>query len=213
MADYIPSTEGALFAFVNNFSTVASVNEAALGLTPAQVTALTTLQNNWFAALTAKQNADTAYKGAVGTEATVQAQLVADIRALVAAIQINPGTTDALRLKLGINVPKTTHPILTVNVAGPLMHQLDFVDSATPLSKAKPAGVLSCEIRELIVPVGTPAPVDANTMPFLANDSRTPHTVHHNGTDVGKTAYYAARWTSTTQETGPWGITVSMMIA
>ena len=222
MADFIPDTQGALFAFANNFSTVASANEAALGLTPAQMTALTTLQTNWSSSLTAKQNADTAYKGAVAAETMAQTPLVADIRALVAAIQIAPGITDDLRAQLGINVPKThhsavptptTYPVLGVVVSGPMMHELAFVDSASATSKAKPAGVQSCELREIILAIGIAPPANYEDWPFLATDSRTPHVVHHKNEDKGKIAHYVARWISTTQETGPWGTPVELTIA
>lgn len=148
--DYIPRDEAGMVAFVTNFATVAGANAAALGLVPAQMTTLNTLKTAWMNALTTKQSADTAYKGAVTAETMAQTPLVADIRALVAAMQIAPGITDGLRAQLGINVPKTHHsavptpttfPVLGGAVSGPMMHELAFVDSASATSKAKPAGV------------------------------------------------------------------------
>jgi len=222
MADFIPDGDGPLTEFVLNFFTVATGNAAELGLTSEQVTTLTNLKNNWVASRADKLSQETAYRSAVAAEGDDLALLIANIRLVSALVQLHPSTTDAMRVALGITIAKkghtpvaapTTHPVLTVEIAGLHQHRISFVDSEKTQSKARPKGAASCELRELVTPSGTPAPIDPEEMPFLANDTRSPYIAEHAPRDVGKTAHYAGRWSSPTGETGPWSRIVSLIIA
>jgi len=222
MADFIPDGEGPLFDFVLNFFTVATGNAAELGLTSEQVTTLTHLKTNWVASRADKMSKETAYRSAVAAEGDDLALLIAHVRLLSALIQLHPSTTDAMRVALGLTVPKksrtsvpapTTHPVLSVEIAGLHQHRISFVDLETPQSKARPKEAASCELRELVTPLDAPAPLDPEEMPFLANDTRSPYLLEHAPQDVGKTAHYAGRWSSPTGETGPWSRIVSLTIA
>ncbi len=59
-------------------------------------------------------------------------------------------------------------------------------------------------LRQQIVDTGAPAPSDPESMPFLATDTKPPYHADFDASEVGKTAYYALRWTNTVGETGPW---------
>jgi hypothetical protein len=60
------------------------------------------------------------------------------------------------------------------------------------------------EIRESVVAPGGAAPLDANAMPFLANETKMPHRNDFAAAELGHTAYYAARWVNTKGVPGPW---------
>lgn len=60
------------------------------------------------------------------------------------------------------------------------------------------------EIRESIVALGGAAPVDANAMPFLANETKMPHRNDFTAADLGHMFYYATRWVNTKGDPGPW---------
>src|ERR1035437_3074399 len=51
----------------------------------------------------------------------------------------------------------------------PNKHIIDFRNSASPKSKAKPAGVAGCEIWGK---VGSPAPMDISQLAYVANRQR-----------------------------------------
>jgi hypothetical protein len=84
-----------------------------------------------------------------------------------------------------------------------------FTDETTPNSKAKPDGVMGCEIW---VKVGDPAPTDPEQLQFLGTDTRTPYVAEYSGEDAGKVAHYMLRWVNTKGEQGPWSQTVSATI-
>lgn len=222
MADFIPDGEGPLFEFILNFSTVAVADAEELGLSGEQVTTLTSLKDKWVGARADKMGKQTAYASAVAAEGDDLALLLAHVRLVSALVQLQPSTTDAMRVALGLTIAKkgrspvpspTTHPVLTVEIAGLHGHRIAFSDLETPQSKARPQNAASCELRELVLPNGIPAPIDPDEMPFLAQDTRSPYIREHAPQDVGKVAHYAGRWSSPTGETGPWSAVVSLTIA
>jgi hypothetical protein len=102
-----------------------------------------------------------------------------------------------------------TRPVGMVSTAQRLRHEIRFVDEATPTRKAKPDGVMGCEIW---VKVGTTPPADPAECTFLALDTASPYTAEYPGADAGKTAYYLLRWVTTRGEKGPWSETVAATI-
>jgi len=103
----------------------------------------------------------------------------------------------------------TSRPILSVDTSQRLRRTVSFVDETTPTSKAKPDGVMGCEIW---VKVGGVPPTDLSELQFLGLDTRTPYTTEFDGEDAGKTAHYMARWTNTKGQQGPWSETASATI-
>ena len=78
-----------------------------------------------------------------------------------------------------------------------------------PDSRAKPAGVQSCEIREQ---VGGTQPTDPDEMSLLAVETRMPYRADFEQTDIGKTAYFVMRWLNTRGQPGPWSQVYSAII-
>jgi hypothetical protein len=210
MADYLPGPDADYQAWVTNFVTYANANLAALGLVAGDLTPVTTNQtqfNTNFAAHIAAKNAAQAAKQ---SKDEARAGLTAAVRPLVRRLQASAVVSNAEREALGITVaatptpigPPTTAPICSIECGARLQHTLRFVDETTPTRKAKPAGVLGCEIWHF---VGNTPPTGPEQLRFVAVDTSAPFTVPYTSADAGKTAYYWLRWVNPTGERGPWG--------
>lgn len=209
--DWIPADDAEFNTFlVDQFAPYLAANAAALGLTPADVTAMTTQKNAWSYAWTGLTNALAALAAALAEKEAKRKATETVMRALGARAQANPTTTDAQREGLGITVRKKTRTPVPVPTSVPLLAfdtslratlSIEFRDSTTPDSKAKPPGVQGAEIREQI---GGTAPLNPDAMAFLALDTRSPYRADFAATDVGKTVYFAARWVNTRGQHGPW---------
>ena len=217
MPDYIPPSDGQFDAWQTNFTSYVSVNQAALGLLPADVTPLTDAQTAWTPAYSGHATAQAAAEAAREDKDGKRTAFEGVIRPLVKRLQASTTVTDTQRQAMGITVrdttptpvgPPTTRPVATVDTSERLRHVIEFTDEATPTSKARPAGVMGCEIW---VKIGT-TPVDPSELTFLAVDTRTPYTADFPGADGGKTAHYMLRWVSTRGEKGPWSATASATI-
>ena len=219
MADYIPGGDAAFNAWLDNFITYATANEVALGLAVGDLTPVTTAKTAWNAAYTANISAQQTARSATQQKNTDRTAVVSLVRALVGQLQASASVDDTERAALGITVPDTeptptgpptSSPIATVDCRQRLQHSIDFMDEATPTSKAKPPGVMGAEIW---VKVDDPPPVDPDTdLRFLALDTRTPYLAQYSGADGGKRAHYMLRWVNGTGEKGPWSETVSVTI-
>lgn len=92
---------------------------------------------------------------------------------------------------------------------GKLKHTIHFRNSATPDKKAKPAGMLGCEIWRFI---GTAAPVSESDFHYVATDTDSPYVSMFPMADGGKTAFYILRWLSKSGERGEWSETIEATI-
>jgi len=142
---------------------------------------------------------------------------------MVRQFQASTTISDAQRAAMGITVRdvvathaagtgQATRPVGVVDTSQRLRHEIRFTDETTPTRRAKPKGVMGCEIWVKVVPVGEPAPTDATGMQFLALDTASPYIAEFDGSQAGKTAHYMLRWVGTQGEKGPWSETVSATI-
>ncbi|MCI0360522.1 MAG: hypothetical protein L0211_18755 [Planctomycetaceae bacterium] len=219
MADYIPRTDANFDAWQTSFVAVVNGNLAGYGLVAGDMTPVTTAQTAWNSGFSAQQTAQAAAEAATQTKDANRETLTAAIRALVRKIQATPSVSDTDKAAAGITVPDTTPtpsgppataPVGKVDTSQRLQHTIHFSDSATPTSKAKPAGVRGCEIW---MKVGTPPPTSASDLAFVTLDTRTPHVIAFDGADANKTITYWLRWVSTRGETGPWSAAVSATVS
>ena len=163
-----------------------------------------------------------AYEGAVTASNDADGAATGYARTLVGIVQASPNTTDEMRREMELTIAKTTRtpvgvpqttPICTLDVSVTREHALNFRDSATPNSKAKPAGVQSAQISMVVLESSAPAPTSQNDFRFLANDSKTPYKHDFPMEDVGKTAYYLLCWVNTKGQLGPLSAIYSATIA
>lgn len=219
MSDYIPARDAEFDEWLRNFKNYVTANHAALGLTLAESDEFDALHRDWETDYTdhnaAQANAaSTARKKTETRDTTEQAA-----RNLAARFQANPDVTNEQKEALNITVAKetktpspvpTTPPIGKVDNRNRLKHIINFFDSENPNSRAKPKGVMGCEIW---MKVDGTAPTDPKELDYLATDTRTPYEVTFDGEDAGKIAHYMLRWVNTRGETGPWSETVSYTIS
>jgi hypothetical protein len=97
-----------------------------------------------------------------------------------------------------------------LRVSGTLTHEIRFVDAANPSRRARPHGVIGCEIW---VKVGDPAPAAESELTFLGLDTHSPYVAEYTMAEAGKTAHYRLRWVFTNGEKSPWSEIESATIA
>jgi hypothetical protein len=218
MPDYIPAPDAGFDTWQANLLSVLAGNLAGYGLVAGDLTPLTAGQTAWTSGYAAQQTAQAAAIAATEVKDAARQTYESAIREVVRGIQARSSVTEGAKAAAGIPVhdtqptpsgPPTTAPLGSVDTSQRLQHTVHFVDSATPTSKAKPAGVRGCEIW---LKVGTPPPVSAADLTFVTLDTRTPHTIPFDGADGGKLVTYWLRWVSTRGEVGPWSAAVSATV-
>jgi hypothetical protein len=216
--DFIPGSDADFNVWMRNFLNYANANPTALGIIADDLTPLQEAATDFETNLDASIAAQASAQGAVRKKDDSRVTLEALLRPFARRLQATATVKDSHRQSLGLNVKSTTRtaaavptsrPVATVDTSQRLRHVISFVDEQTPGSRAKPAGVMGCEIW---VKVGPTPPLDVSECRYLATDTATPYTAEYDGADGGKIAHYLLRWVNTRGERGPWSQTVSATI-
>ncbi|WP_017714874.1 hypothetical protein [Kamptonema formosum] len=218
MTSYIPRPDSEFNSWQTNFASYLSGNLEDLGLTEEQIAPIPEAQNKWLSAYNNHIAAQAAAESACQNKEDTRKAYQEALRRLVKQLQASPEVTDAQRMALGITVREASKRAVGVPVARPLarvdasdrlQHTIHFVGEDTPTRRAKPAGVMGCE---LWVKIGGAPPADPSELTFLGLDTATPYVAKYAGEHSGKIAHYMLRWVSTRGDRGPWSQTVSAMI-
>jgi len=213
------------------------------GLDGSDLTPLEKARSAWLPAYTKSVQAQAALDAALEAKRDARAKYESAIRPVSAFIQTFFKTTDADRATIGITVRDTsgtptkapaTRPQVSIKLADRLQHTLRITDEATPLRRARPEGVMGCEVWMKLVDYsqtlpqrdGTAAPQpsderalidpflgDPATFRFLGVATRTPHITKFPLEARGKSAVYMLRWVSTRGTPGPWSDIASATVA
>jgi len=223
MPDYIPGSDTGFQVWVNNFVTYANAHLVDLGLAPPDIAPISSAHTDFTMKMTANVTAQQAAQSARQAKDDSRDVLEVAIRQLVQRLQASSSVNDAERAALGITVADTiktmavggitTRPIGVVDTSQRLRHEIRFSDEATPTRRAKPAGVMGCEIWVKVSTAGEAAPSGAGGLSFLSLDTASPYIAEYDGANGGKTAHYMLRWVRSGGEKGPWSETVSATIA
>jgi len=217
MPDYLPRSDGEFDAWQTNLMSYVSAHLADLGLQAADVTPLTAAQTVWSSVRSAHVAAQAAAESARQNKDDGRSAYEALIRPLVRRLQASPAVDDGERQAMGLTVadrtptavgPPLSRPVATVDASERLRHTIRFADEAAPTSRAKPAGVLGCEVW---VKIGA-GPTDPSELTFLGLDTRSPYVAEFDGVHAGQIAHYMLRWVNGHGEKGPWSQTVSATI-
>lgn len=224
---YIPSTDSGLDLWALNFSTVITAAPGNYGLAAGDATAIAAQYAAYHAAYLlggVTQPHSQPVNPATRTPTTVASKDVAKAAALIifrsyaSIIGANQGVSDGNKAAAGLTIRATgrtpipapgTAPILGFVGATPLQHTLNYADTSTPTSKAKPFGALQLELWRNI---GTTPPAGPEATSFYGLATKSPLVVDFDSGDVMKTAYYYARWVTRRGLTGPWSVRLSAAI-
>jgi hypothetical protein len=217
--DFIPISDVIFFEWVKVFATYVNEHFAELGLTPEQNARLQSFFSEFLvdypAHLDAKRNA----AAITQRKDTSRGNLKNVVREFAALIQANPLVTDAQRAALGITIPKSrkthtpvpsTKPIAVIDNRNRFEHIIRIYDEATPKRRAKPKGVMGCQIW---LKIGGSSTAGYSEFIYHTLTTKSPHIVTFKGEDAGKMAHYNFRWVNTRNEPGPWSETVSVTIS
>lgn len=216
--DYIPRDKAGRAAWLANFAARLEDNKAALSLSDAEVASVASLQAALVTANQALTDAEADYRAKL-VEADKADDAATDAaRSRVRQLQADPNVGDGVRAKLGIPIrdttptapaPLTSRPVVTIDFSQRGQHTLEYRDSETPDSRARPDNATGCEIRRHI---GTAPPAGTSQFEYLETDRSSPFTVNNTEADAGKIASYIARWINANGDKGPWSETVSATI-
>ena len=220
--DYIPGSDTEFLAWAENFVTYANAHLADLGIAIPDIEPILAGRADFDTKMSDNVTAQQAAQSAKQAKDDSRDTLESAIRKLVRQLQASSDVDDAERAALGITVPDRirttsvggidTRPIGMVDTSQRLRHEIRFVDESTPTSRAKPAGVMGCEIWVKVAAQGETPPAGPDELNFVAMDTASPHTVEYDGANGGKTAHYMLRWVKTGGEKGPWSETISATI-
>jgi hypothetical protein len=218
MSDFIPRTDAELLVWANNYNNQIKTSATSFGLNSTNASETDTAFIRFQTAFDEYVTAQAIAKSKFEAKDDARDNLVNLIREQARIVQATSSVTNQQKATLGLTVKDgtrtasskpTTRPTATVDTSKRLQHTIAFRDEATPTSRAKPKGVLGCEIW---VKIGGNAPLDASECQFLSLDTATPYIAEYAGTNAGQTAHYLMRWVSNGGEKGSWSETISATI-
>lgn len=184
MSDYIPPSDSNYDDWLSLFTTFITNSGTSLGLTPAQIAAMQTAQEDWHNAFMAKINFTNNAKAATQTKDMERRESEYMARQLVRIIQASPYLSDAQRVLAGITVPDqiatSSSPELIETTAAPLI-LLDWSQRCTMIihygknpanerRNALPTGMKGCRIFYAL----NGMPQNEEGWIYLADHTRSP---------------------------------------
>lgn len=219
--DYVPHSETELAGWARAFVERTQAHEQELGIPPAVLDKLETLQGTFQAALLDSRAAQAAAAAVCRTKDDAKNEFVKLARSVAQQIQANPNTTDGMRAELGLSVRDGANgveplpvshntPKAIISINSRMRHVLRvFNQTGTSTAKSRPAGTRGCEVWRTIGNM----PESMAEMEYVDLITRNPFVIDYSGEDAGKQAHYVLRWVSTSGEKGPWSATESATIA
>ena len=210
---YIPAADAQFDQWIANFASEIDGFATALGLTAAEVTAITNARADWSATYTSQQVALQNARGFTAQKEASRAEADALLRRTVRRIQTSPAMNDQIREVLRIPVPSGERTPVGPPTETPLV-ALDWgtrgqmkvryrQDPARRSGNALPAGVAGALVQ--FHEGGVPATEDK--WQFLTNCSASPCIHRVTGTGC-RTFAYRVCYVNRKGEMGPWSAPV-----
>ena len=165
--DYIPGSDTEFQAWVANFAAYAGGHLAELGMDLVDIAPIGVARTDFETKMAENVTAQQAAQSARQAKDASRDSLESAVRQLVRRLQASGEVDDAERAALGITIPDRTptaaaggidtRPIGAVDTSQRLRHEIRFSDEATPTSRAKPAGIMGCEIWVKVAAAGDAA--------------------------------------------------------
>lgn len=119
-SDYLPTKEGDLVPWTENFIAVANANLAIIGMTAPDITTLKTKQTEYSTGLNSAIAKQAEAKAATDSKNIKKSALTDNIRMLARQIQAKPGVPENLKVQLGIKnpnmPPSPSAPLIPMNL-------------------------------------------------------------------------------------------------
>ena len=212
--DNVPKNDAAFHIWQGEIITDVQLFATLWGILSVDITTLTAQQTVWIAAFAKGGNKNNRQSPDVQAKDDARAIYEKALRKFIAKwLSHNDKVSDAERTRMGLTVKSGTHtavalptsnPIATIDFSVLLQHTINFVDSDTPTSKAKPSGVIGAEIWGKLG--------DATVFSYLGLCTATPDVIHYVDTDAGLKVSYRLRWVNTKGDVGPWSTSVTAMV-
>ncbi len=207
---YPPAREAQLVTYSANFKTKITATPTVFGLTAAQATSYGTKHDAFVAAYTVAQDPETRSPANIATKDVAKATLIAEFRMLAGIVQRFPGTTNPMRVELGLPERDTEPTPIPAPSAAPMIEvksvsgrtaRIRLMDSASPTRRGRPAGTIGAAVFSHVGP--TP-PADLAAWKFEGNTGRTTVDVLFPSTVAsGATVWLTAFWFNPRKQSGP----------
>lgn len=216
---FLPTQEGALNNWLQNFSTRISASPGTYGLKPADAASIAAAVAAWVLAYQTAVAPSTRTRGAVAAKRIEKKNVVAVVRGFAGVIRGDDSVSGELKINLGLRLrPRRGAPVpapadapaLALHRMGTGVHELRARRSGESTSSAKPYGVASLMVYRA---VGEGAARGVEEAQFLTLVTRARFTSTFERAQRGQTATYFARWINTKGEPGPWSNAMSAAIA
>jgi hypothetical protein len=219
MADYIPKSDVGMNAWQAHAIEIIESNLIPWGIPSGPFSLLKAKQKIWTEAFSIAVNRHNRTSADVQAKDDAFDDYVNTFRSFVAEfLKNNSKIEDSDRVRMGISVKSTNHPLTPIPASSPLasvdfstrlQHKINFYDKDSSGSKAKPEGVHGCEIY---LKLGGEEPISDSELTYLGTATATPYIINFKREDAGKRAHYWLRWVNTRGKSGPWGSPVSEMV-
>lgn len=218
-SDWIPSTDLELGGFADTFVAGITADPSAYGLVAGDASALQVYVTAYDNAFSLSNDPATRTPVTISAKDDAKNALKPQLRRLGNLIQANPAVSNDDKIAIGLTVrdtiptpvsAPTSFPLISILNATPFNHNIAVNDSDTPTTKAKPAAAIALEwhAKASATPITDPELIE-----YAGLETVSPFQMTWSAGDVGKTAYYAARWITRTGLVGPWSDIASMTIA
>lgn len=216
---YIPPRDSKFDLWLNNFQSLIAASPPLYGLMAADATIITGAYNSWHTLYLLVTSPTTKTPSAVSDKNASKVTTLGVIRPYAVAISLNAGVAAADKVALGVNprtstpapiTPPTTNPVLVLQYCANLSAVIRYRDSAaSPSVKAKPYGVVQCQIyaRTSATPI-----TDPTMLPLFQTATKSPVALNLTGQLVGSQLYVAARWVLKTGGLSPWSPIINFTV-
>lgn len=217
MGSYIPTKDQDFNAWLINFNAISVASGVATyGMTSGEVTAITGVTTAFSAALALAVDPYTRTPATVAAKDTARAAVQQLVRPIAVRVSLSPSITNAEKTTLGVTVRSGTRtpipapvsaPAFILESAQPGLLNLQYRDSLTPTSKAKPFGCIGVEI---FASIGTTAAVDPSQCDAQGTFTKSPLQLP-TGPTAGKVVTVFGRWVTRSgpagvAQRGPWSV-------
>lgn len=205
-----PAREADLVTWAGVFGTKISSAPTTYGLTAAQATLYETTRSAFVASYTTANTPLTRSPANIALKDDAKAALIAQIRLLAGIVQSAPGTTNPMRIELGLPErhleptpvpPPAYSPLIEVKSVSGRTARIRLIDTANPTRRGRPAGVDGAAVFSH---VGAAPAADISGWKFEGNTGRTTVEVTFPSTvAAGATVWLTAFWFNRSKQSGP----------